>query len=1289
MAMQQILIGYSLASGGGGGNDPTPNYSTLFDGNGDYLDSPNNGDSIGTANFTIEFWVRFASTASQLETISETRSSAAASDGFLLGRFHGGSHDNQLELYTNGDYSGLASGALSNNTWYYIAVVRNAGTTKMYVDGQDTGTSYADSNNYSNDDIRIGANVDTTYFMDGNIADYRLTKSALYTTNFSVPTEQLTGIQYTSLLCCQDDTNPGTATVGSDLTEVGDVVAAPSAATTSGGGDQIYVDDVFSTFLYTGTGSTQSINNGIDLAGEGGLVWLKDRDQTGASHYLFDTERGRANLLSSDTANAQISSQVGRDLSSFNDNGFTLGPDENTYINGDTISHVSWTFRKAPGFFDIVSYSGCYAASNNNYNIDSGVSFDGTGDSLTVADTNGEFSFGNGDFTIEGFIYPTGVNSTTYAGVFTTGISMQLYFMSTNSLSIYLSSNGSGYDIVGDANATGTDSIFQNEWSHIALTRSGNDFKLFINGVSSWTLTSSATIFDDAPPFGIGDYTPSPGSYGFQGYISNFRVVKGTALYTSNFTVPTAPLTNVTNTKLLCCQSNTSASAAAVGESSVSRIPSGFTYWTAGYTSGWSSAGSKTSSTTVSDYVSSALPASGKHYWETTVNNPSTYRVIGVTDDGGNAAGNAGYQDNMSGFYYNGNPPLFLAKKSGGTSTASGVTHGAGTGNNWVDGDIIQWAFDADNSKMWIGQNGTWYSGDPGAGTGEAFSSMPASPYFKLAYVVDSNNTTATFEIMSAAAAGETYPKVNGNATAVNLPNNNVLSHSLGSVPGMIVVKNLTTGTNWETYHRSTGATKKLELNEPAAAGTNSGTWLDTEPTASVFTVGSNNQAAQDNYVAYIFAHDDAQFGTNSDESIIKCGSFTTDGSGAATVDLGFEPQWILTKSSANGNWGINDSMRGMAGGKSTAATPYAQGLFANVFNGEGNWDAVSPFATGFNVLASGVFGTNETGIYMAIRRPNKPPVYGTDVFNAVSDAGSNSARTINAGNLVDLQISGSNTDNASYPWHWLDRLRGALTLNSNNLSSESGGQVGSTTFDSMNGIKVAAADGWSNEAPYGAPYIRYFFTRSPGVLDMVTWSGNSVAGREIPHSLDSEPEIIILKVRNQSDSWVVYNQSKGNQFYSKLDTDDKGWDNTTMWNSTSPTSTVFTVGDGYDINYTGNTYIGYLFASKSGVSKIGTYTGTSNTGAFSVNLGFLPRFLMVKSLTQDNRDWIVFDSKRNFTVGSTSAAGIALNNTDSDATQGETDSVRATTTGFVVVGSSATTNVNELNEEYLYLAIA
>ena len=93
-----------------------------------------------------------------------------------------------------------------------------------------------------------------------------------------------------------------------------------------------------------------------------------------------------------------------------------------------------------------------------------------------------------------------------------------------------------------------------------------------------------------------------------------------------------------------------------------SRIPSGFSWWDTGAVAGWNGSGSNTSGGS-SDYVSVALPTSGKIYWETVVTDPATYAVIGVTDDGGNAAGNNGYQDNISGYYFNGNPPIYLAKE--------------------------------------------------------------------------------------------------------------------------------------------------------------------------------------------------------------------------------------------------------------------------------------------------------------------------------------------------------------------------------------------------------------------------------------------------------------------------------------------------------------------------------------------------------------------------------------------------------------------------------------------------
>jgi len=180
------------------------------------------------------------------------------------------------------------------------------------------------------------------------------------------------------------------------------------------------------------------------------------------------------------------------------------------------------------------------------------VFFDGVNDHLSIADSD-DFSFGSGDFTIEGFIYPTGIPQGSYATLVTSGLSLQTYFMSSNSLALYVSSNGGSYNMISTANATGTDSIFQNEWSHFALTRSSNTFRYFINGIEKYTNTVSGAIYNDLSSLGIGDYTSGLGTYEFQGYMSNIRICKGHAVYTENFTVPTRELEVHPETVLLCC----------------------------------------------------------------------------------------------------------------------------------------------------------------------------------------------------------------------------------------------------------------------------------------------------------------------------------------------------------------------------------------------------------------------------------------------------------------------------------------------------------------------------------------------------------------------------------------------------------------------------------------------------------------------------------------------------------------------------------------------------------------
>ena len=119
----------------------------------------------------------------------------------------------------------------------------------------------------------------------------------------------------------------------------------------------LYVDDVFSTYLYTGNNSTQTITNGIDLAGKGGMVWTKVRS-TIDDHELIDTVRGRSFSVESNTTDAQSASSVGTSLTQFNSNGYSLGTNGNANVNENAQTFVSWTFRKAAKFFDVVTWTG-------------------------------------------------------------------------------------------------------------------------------------------------------------------------------------------------------------------------------------------------------------------------------------------------------------------------------------------------------------------------------------------------------------------------------------------------------------------------------------------------------------------------------------------------------------------------------------------------------------------------------------------------------------------------------------------------------------------------------------------------------------------------------------------------------------------------------------------------------------------------------------------------------------------------------------------------------------------
>lgn len=160
---------------------------------------------------------------------------------------------------------------------------------------------------------------------------------------------------------------------------------------------------------------------------------------------------------------------------------------------------------------------------------------------------------GTGDFTIEGWFnvsdYSTGPIFYDARPNSTNGAYIAVALDTPGYLSLYVNS---AYQIQG---AT---AVVRNTWNHFALTRSGTSTKLFLNGVqqgSTYTDTNNYLMGASRPIMAGNGFVPG-GASAFTGYISNIRAVNGTALYTSNFTPPTTPLTAISGTTLLTCQSN-------------------------------------------------------------------------------------------------------------------------------------------------------------------------------------------------------------------------------------------------------------------------------------------------------------------------------------------------------------------------------------------------------------------------------------------------------------------------------------------------------------------------------------------------------------------------------------------------------------------------------------------------------------------------------------------------------------------------------------------------------------
>lgn len=504
------------------------------------------------------------------------------------------------------------------------------------------------------------------------------------------------------------------------------------------------------------------------------------------------------------------------------------------------------------------------------------------------------------------------------------------------------------------------------------------------------------------------------------------------------------------------------------------------------------------------------------------------------------------------------------------------------------------------------------------------------------------------------------------------------ISHNLGSTPGCIIVKRTNTTGDWQVYHSGlTSAAYSIQLNLTNAQASATTVWNSTAPTSSVFSVGTDASvnASGGTYVAYLFASNAGGFGSDGSQNVISCGSFTTDASGNATVNLGYEPQWVLLKSTNNSStgWTIVDSMRGFP-----VTTNSQRPLFPNTSGAEAtnSTNAVLPTATGF-VNDSAYLGGGNTYIYIAIRRgPMKTPTVGTSVFSPVATTADNSAVT--TGFVTDFIFDAARAGNAAN-FVAGSRLTGQKSLTTSTTTAEAATGLGATAWQSTNSVTPGAFGTASGNLIIEA------FQRAPGFFDVVCYTGTGVV-TNFNHNLGVVPELMIVKSRTQGPTyglWCVYSSTIGatKNLYlnNNLSAQNSG---SAFWNSTAPTASVFTIGTGTYVNLsTSDTYVAYLFASCPGVSKVGSYTGTGATQ--TINCGFTggARFVLIKR-TDTTGDWYVWDTARGMVSGTDPY--LLLNST---AAETNANNVYTTSVGFQIVGTDAGINAN--GGTYIYLAIA
>jgi len=606
-------------------------YSTYFDGTGDYLDiSTNSAFGFGTGDFTIEFWA--------YSTVNARQDWIDISDGTNRVLFY--YSGTAVTFYGNG-VTAITGAALTLNTWVHYALVKSSGSTKLYVNGTQAGSTYATNQNYGTTSATtVGKDAFGSTYITGYMSNLRIVKgTAVYTTNFTPATIPLTAISGTSLLTCQSATIVDNSSNAFAITTNGDARARsqnPFGFTNTTG--QSYTPALYGASAYCDATATIYSNTVSPISGTTAdwtmetwcyfsaitvNTWILGlgTNTGGTTPYveLRITGSGTSILLSESSTSTSIwtisSAYTFTTNQWYHLAGTRSGSTLRLFVNGVQVatgSHASaiqsglkpyaagllfgsggartdgvngfvsdarmlcGTALYTGGFVPPVAplqaikntvfllnmdKAGVVDSSRTNDSTTTGDAkiryetpyagsyysnyFDGSGDTLNLASSAA--LLGSGNYTVEFWVnLPAAPSGGAYFTAFAYGSSGSV-------LRCFLLDSGGTYlgIWIGAGNVVNVaTTAMVGKWAHIAICRNGTSMTTYVNGVSV-----SATT--DSTNFNTGQlYIASQSATNFlTGFISNFRIVTGTAVYTSAFTPPTAPLTAISGTSLLTCQS--------------------------------------------------------------------------------------------------------------------------------------------------------------------------------------------------------------------------------------------------------------------------------------------------------------------------------------------------------------------------------------------------------------------------------------------------------------------------------------------------------------------------------------------------------------------------------------------------------------------------------------------------------------------------------------------------------------------------------------------------------------